>query len=64
MNSELRKFRINQNKSVREMSEYLGVSKSSYEKVEYEQRTPSYRFVCKFKQKFPECNADKFFFPS
>lgn len=41
-NIELRKIRLEKNMSIKEMSQYIGVSASMYEKVEYGQRTPSY----------------------
>lgn len=62
MNKELRNFRLKQNKSIKEMSRYLGISASAYEKVEYGQRTPSFNFIKKFKQRYPDCNADALFF--
>lgn len=62
MNSELRRFRERQNLSILEMSKSLGVSKSNYEKIEYGQRTPSYNFVKRFKQKYPKANTDALFF--
>lgn len=62
MNTELRNFRLNQKQSIKEISDYIGVSKSAYEKVEYGQRAPSYNFIKKFKRKFPKCNTDTIFF--
>lgn len=62
MNDRLRDFRMKQGMSIQEMSEYIGVSKSAYEKVEYAQRTPSYNFVKKFKSKYPQSNTDLLFF--
>lgn len=62
MNIRLRDFRLKQRKSIKEMSDSIGVSKSAYEKVEYEQRTPSYNFVRKFKKTYPQCDTDYIFF--
>ena len=62
MNSALREFRIKRNMSLQEMSDYIGVSKSLYEKIEYGQRTPSFNFVKKFKSNFPQSDTDLLFF--
>lgn len=62
MNLKLRKFREEQNLTILEMSKLLGVSKSTYEKIEYGQRTPSYKFVKCFKHKYPTADTDSLFF--
>ena len=62
MNTRLRDFREEQRLSILEMSKSLGVSKSTYEKVEYGQRTPSYNFVRRFKIKYPKTDTDALFF--
>lgn len=62
MNIKLHNFRLEQQKTLQEMSDSIGVSKSTYEKVEYEQRTPSYNFVKKFKNKYPQCDTNSIFF--
>lgn len=64
MNTRLRDFRKEQCLSISEMSKGLGVSRSTYEKVEYEQRTPSYNFVRRFKAKYPNADTDALFFTS
>lgn len=61
-NVELIAFRKGLNKSIPEMAKIIGVSASYYEKVEYGQRTPSYNFIRKFKDKYPKCNSDVIFF--
>lgn len=61
-NIELRKIRLEKNMSIKEMSQYIGVSTSMYQKVEYGQRTPSYNFIRKFMDKFPECDSNGIFF--
>ena len=61
-NSKLRKIRLEHNMSVKEMSAFIGVSCSLYEKIEYGQRTPSYNFIKKFKAKVPSSNTDEIFF--
>ncbi len=62
MNSRLRDFREEQHLSILEMSKSLGVSKSTYEKVEYGQSTPSYNLVRRFKHKYPKTDTDAIFF--
>lgn len=62
MNSKLRDFRESKNLSMLEMSNILGVSKSTYEKVEYGQRTPSYAFIKRFKHHYPTADTDVIFF--
>ena len=62
MNIVLRDFRMKRSMSLQEMSDYIGVSKSLYEKIEYGQRTPSFNFVKKFKSKFPQSDTDLLFF--
>lgn len=64
MNTRLRDFRKEQHLSISEMSKSLGVSRSAYEKVEYEQRTPSYNFVKRFKAQYPNADTDALFFTS
>lgn len=64
MNTKLRDFREQQCLSIAEMSKTLGVSRSTYEKVEYEQRTPSYNFVRRFKAQYPNADTDSLFFAS
>lgn len=61
MNKQLREFRKSENLSTREISELIGVSKSTYEKVEYQQRSPSFNFLVKFKKRFPQCDTEKLF---
>lgn len=45
-----------------DMAEKLEVSKSFYSKVEYGARNPSFNFIKKFKEVFPEANVDELFF--
>ncbi|WP_342755899.1 helix-turn-helix transcriptional regulator [Kineothrix sedimenti] len=44
--------------TIREMARSLGVSKSYYEKIEYGERSPSYNFMRKFKDEYPNANVD------
>ncbi len=60
--NKLIEFRINLNKSTTEMAAIIGVSKSYYEKIEYEDRNPSYNFITKFKAAFPNADVDSIFF--
>lgn len=55
-------FRKELNKTLTEMASDIGISKSYYEKIEANERNPSYRFISKFKQAFPDADADKIFF--
>jgi transcriptional regulator with XRE-family HTH domain len=58
---KLKQFRENLNKSPKEMSSSMGVSKSYYYKVESGLREPSYGFIKKFKQAF-KVSVDEIFF--
>lgn len=60
MKEILRSFRKKREMSTQDMADALGVSKSWYEKVEYEQRKPSREFMLKFKKAFPEFDANIF----
>lgn len=60
-NKKLSEFRKERNLSTSEIAEIIGVSKSQYDKIEYGQRTPSFRFLYKFKYAFPEANVDSLF---
>ncbi len=55
-------FRNNLNKNTTEMASIIGVSKSYYEKIEYEDRNPSFNFITKFKKAFPYADVDNIFF--
>ena len=60
-NQNLITFRKNKNLSVPAMAEKIGISTSYYEKIEYGDRNPSYKFLAKFKKAFPESNTDYIF---
>ena len=62
MNDKLREFRVSKKLTKQEISNELGVSASYYEKVEYAQRNPSYSFVQKFKNRYPDVDTDSLFF--
>ena len=54
-------FRAEKGIVQREMAELLGVSLSYYQKIEGGFKTPSYNFICRFKELYPEENLDIFF---
>lgn len=58
----LKEFRESLNLSQIEMAKKIGVSKSYYSKVESGFRNPSYAFLVKIKNKFPNINIDNLFF--
>lgn len=62
MTDNLIDFRYKQGKSVVEFAEILDISYDFYYKIERNKRNPSYNFLLKFKQQFPEADIDKIFF--
>ena len=62
MSEELKAFRNSKKMSIKMMADEIGVSKSYYEKIEYGDRQPSYNFILKFVNRFPDANADAIFF--
>jgi putative transcriptional regulator len=52
MNIRLKAYRESQNKTPKQMAKAIGVSESSYYKIESELRDPTYRFIRKFKSAF------------
>lgn len=60
-NQKLIAFRKDKQLSVSAMADAVGISSSYYEKIEYGDRNPSYRFLAKFKQAFPESDTDYIF---
>lgn len=57
----LKDFRNDKSNTLDEMASKIGVSKSLYEKIEYGDRTPSAKFIKKFKEAFPEVDINIFF---
>lgn len=55
-------FRRAKNMSKHLMAYEIGVSKSYYEKIEYGDRQPSYNFISKFINRFPDADANSIFF--
>ena len=62
MINNLVEFRNNLNYSQRELAYELGITYSFYSKIETGERKPSYNFLRKFKNKFPNTDIDKLFF--
>ena len=58
---QLKEFRLNHGYSRKQMAEFMNISLSQYDKVEFNQREPSQRFLKKFKQAFPEFDMNIFF---
>ena len=56
-----RRFRNENGYTLDEMAEILGISKSLYEKIEYNDREPSRNFLTKFKKAFPDVDMNVFF---
>jgi Predicted transcriptional regulator with C-terminal CBS domains len=60
---ELKELRKNKKLSTKEISEFIGVSMSYYSLIENGRKSPSFTFLCKFKDAFPKKSVDKIFFP-
>lgn len=60
-NKYLQNFRQSKNLSTEEIATKIGASTSLYEKVEFGRRNPSYGFVSKLKNAFPEVDIDKIY---
>ena len=54
-------FRNAKRMSQPKMAEMLGISLSHYSKIELGLRSPSYGFIVKLKEKFPEFDVNIFF---
>lgn len=54
-------YRNEKNLTQREMAKAIGCSTSYYSKVELELVLPSYNFISKFKDAFPDFDIDIFF---
>jgi len=63
-NTRLIEWRKSMKCTQEEMATRLGVSQSFYQKIEGGERNPSFNFIAKFKQVFPDCNTDDIFFGS
>lgn len=58
----LKDFRKLKRLNQKDMAKKIGISASHYYKIENGYRNPSYDFLVKLKEKFPEVNIDKMFF--
>ncbi|MDY5105312.1 MAG: helix-turn-helix transcriptional regulator [Megasphaera elsdenii] len=57
----LKDFRKSKGYTVSEMADKLRISKSLYEKIEYNDRNPSHNFMERFKKAFPDFDMNLFF---
>ena len=55
-------FRVKKRFTQKQMSEKLDVTLSFYSKVETGIRNPSFNFIKKFKEVFPDSSVDEIFF--
>lgn len=56
----LKEFRAKHNKTQQEMANLVGITKSMYEKLEYNQVNPSIDTIKKFKKAFKDFNPNIF----
>lgn len=56
----LKDFRIKKKKTQQQMADIVGISKSMYEKLEYNQTKPSIETIRKFKEAFKDFNTNIF----
>ena len=56
----LKEFRTKKRLTQREMAEKIGITKSMYEKLEYNQVNPSIETIRKFKDAFKDFNPNIF----
>ena len=56
----LKEFRLSKQKTVKEMADIIGISKSMYEKLESHDRTPGFNTLKKIKEKFPDFDVNIF----
>lgn len=62
MNVALVQFRKNISLTQEEFSQKIGITLTYYSKIELGLRNPSYNFLNKFKNVFPEASIDEIFF--
>lgn len=58
----LREFRKSKKLNQKQMAKELDVSPSYYYKIESGYQNPSFEFLVKLKERFPEVNIDEIFF--
>lgn len=56
----LKDFRLKQKKTQQEMADLVGITKSMYEKLEYNERTPSVETIKRFKKAFKNFDTNIF----
>ncbi|WP_423786565.1 helix-turn-helix domain-containing protein [Holdemania filiformis] len=59
---KLKQFRVNCGFKQNQMAQEIGISASYYYKVESGYQNPSYEFLKKFKERFPESDINELFF--
>lgn len=64
MKSKLIEFRKSLNLTQKEFSNKIGITLTYYSKIELGQRNPSYNFLNKLKNAFPNISIDNIFFES
>ncbi len=57
---KLKEFRLKKGLTIEQMAKLVGISKSMYEKLEYEERKPSVETMKKFKEIFKEFDLNIF----
>lgn len=57
---EFKKLRVEENITLKEMAEKLGISESLYQKLEYGIRQPSVKVLKKLKEAFPDIDINIF----
>ncbi len=62
MNEALLQFRKSKRLTQEEFSKKIGITLTYYSKIELGLRNPSYNFLNKVKDKFPEVSIDEIFF--
>lgn len=60
----LKKFRLSLGMTAQEFADYIGISKSLYDKIETGIRKPSREFTTKLKKKYPQFDVNIFFIES
>lgn len=57
---KLKEFRLKKGLTIEQMAKLVGISKSMYEKLEYEERKPSIETMKKFKDIFKDFDLNIF----
>lgn len=61
---DLKEFRTTRGLTQAELAKELGFSKSYYSKIENDERQPSFPFMSKLKNRYPEVSINDIFFRS